>query len=135
MSKHPLYLQAHEILKILDTLMDTADEEAKERYAPTLLESATIICAKLSSGLVSESYVQCMQNASLVREHAEYLRLSNHLLNHSKCFDPEYIRLFRAEMEKFRELFKIWASQIHKMEPAYENTEWGLFVKDSGNQG
>jgi len=127
--EHPLYVQAKEIMAIVDTLMDTASEEAREMHESTLRESAMIVCAKLASGLMSDSYVICMQKASIIRDHAEYLRLSNHSLNYSESFDPKYVNLFREEMEKFRELFKLWAVEIHKMEPDFEDTDWGLFIK------
>jgi hypothetical protein len=127
---HPLFVQAKEVLHIVDVLLDTCqDEMVKKSFTETLGESATIILAKLSSGLTSKSYVQCMQKASIIRDHAEYMRLSNHMLSHLKAIDPKYIKLFREEMEKFRELFKLWASEIHKMEPDYEDEDWGLFIK------
>jgi len=129
LNEHPLFIQANEILNIVDALMDTADEDARERHAPLLRESAMIICAKLSSGLTSDSYVICMQKASIIRDHAEFLRLSNHSLDYSDNFDPNYVKLFREEMEKFRELFKLWAADIHKMIPDFEDNDWGLFVK------
>lgn len=129
LKEHPLFIQAHEILHIVDVLMDTADEEAREMHAPLLKESALIICAKLSSVLTSNSYVICMQKAAIVRDHAEYLRLSNHMLDYSDSFDSKYVKMFREEMEKFRTLFKLWAAEIHKMEPDFEDTDWGLFVK------
>lgn len=128
---HPLFVQANEVLHILDVMLDTSqDEEVKKSFTETLRDSATIIIAKLSSGLKSESYVQCMQKAAIIRDHAEYMRLSNHMLTHLKAFDPKYIKMFREEMEKFRELFKLWAAEIHKMEPDYEDEDWGLFVKN-----
>lgn len=127
---HPLFLQAKEVLHIVDTLLDTcSDEMVRKDFIGTLRDSATIILAKLSSGLKSESYVLCMQKASIIRDHAEYMRLSNHMLSHLKAFDPKYIKMFREEMEKFRELFKLWAAEIHQMEPDFEDEDWGLFVK------
>jgi hypothetical protein len=125
--KHPLLCQAKEIMKIVDVLMDTRAEESKNVYGNTLHESAMIIVAKLSSAIPSESYLVRMQNAALVREHAEYLRLSNHMLKHIGGFDEKHIRMFREEMEKFRGLFREWAKEIHAMENDFED-EWGLFV-------
>lgn len=126
---HPLYSQAKEIMTLVDVLLDTNDDEnLRLHFGPTLKESAMIILAKLNSGLRSDSYVTAMQKASLIRDHAEYLRLSNHTLNSTKGFDPKYVKLFRQEMEKFRELFVLWALEIHKMSPDYED-EWGLFIK------
>lgn len=130
LNTHPLFLQANEVLHIVDVMLDTSqDEEIKKSFTETLRDSAIIILAKLSSGLTSKSYVQCMQKASIIRDHADYMLLSNHMLSHLKAFDPKYIKMFREEMEKFRELFKLWAAEIHKMEPDYEDEDWGLFIK------
>lgn len=130
LNTHPLFVQANEVLQIVDVMLATSsDEMVKKEFTETLRDSATIIIVKLSSGLTSESYVQCMQKASIIRDHAEYMRLSNHMLSHLKAFDPKYIKMFREEMEKFRELFKLWAAEIHKMEPDFEDEDWGLFVK------
>lgn len=128
-NNHPLNLQAHEIMNMIDVLLDTCnDEEAKDMYGRTLRESAMIILAKLASGLGSDDYVLSMQKASIIRDHAEYLRLSNHMLNSMEVFDKAYVKAFREEMERFRELFKEWAAEIRAQENDYHD-EWGLFVK------
>ena len=129
LAAHPLNVQAHEIMHMLDVLLDTcADEDARERYGSTLRDSAMIIVTKLASGLTSDDYVLSMQKASIIRDHAEYLRLSNHMLNSMEVFDKAYVRAFREEMEKFRELFRDWAKEIRLQENDYDD-EWGLFVK------
>ena len=87
-----------------------------------------IILAKLASGLGSDDYVLSMQKASIIRDHAEYLRLSNHMLNSLGVFDKAYVKAFREEMERFRELFREWAQEIREQENDF-NDEWGLFVK------
>lgn len=126
--KHPLLKQAKEILSIVDALLDTCNDELiAEQYGGTLRESAMIVVVKLSSGLASDNYLLCMQNAALIREHGEYLRLSNHMLRSSDAFDEKYITMFRQEMENFRLLFKEWAKEIRKMENDFED-EWGLFI-------
>jgi hypothetical protein len=129
LNAHPLYIQANEILTIVDVLVDTnEDDEQSKDFGFTLRESAMIIVAKLSSGLRSDSYVMSMQKASIIRDHAEYLRLSNHTLGIMEGFDPKYVTLFRQEMERFKELFILWAKEIHKMDSDYVD-EWGLFLK------
>lgn len=129
LKKHPLLKQAKEILSVVDTLLDTCNDAAMgERYGATLRESAMILVVKLSSALISDNYLLCMQNAALIREHGEYLRLSNHMLNSSGAFDKKYVKMFRGEMENFRLLFKEWAKEIGNKENDVED-EWGLFLK------
>ena len=129
LAKHPLNIQAHEIMEMIDVLLDTCnDDKAKDMYGATLRESAMIIITKLASGLTSDDYVLSMQKAAIIRDHAEYLRLSNHMLNSLDVFDKTYVKTFRAEMERFRELFREWAAEIHRQDNDYGD-EWGLFVK------
>lgn len=127
--KHPLLLQAKEILNIVDALLDTCNDPMQvDMYGGTLRESAMIVVAKLTSAIPSDHYLLCMQNAAIIRDHAEYLRLSNHMLNSSGGFDKKHLVMFREEMEKFRLLFIEWAKEIHNMENDFED-EWGLFGK------
>ncbi len=130
LQNHPLFKQANEVMNIIDVLIDTANDIEKiEPYALLLRESAMVVVAKLAGALPSKSYVVCMQNAAIIREHAEILRLSNHMLTYAEVFDIKYIEMFRAEMETFRHLFKSWAAEIHQMEPDFQDEEWGLFLK------
>jgi hypothetical protein len=129
LAKHPLLKQAKEILSMVDVLLDTcSDELIADQYGASLRESAMIVVVKLSSALNSDNYLLCMQNASLIREHGEYLRLSNHMLNSSGAFDKKYVSMFREEMESFRLLFREWTKEIHKLESDVDD-EWGLFLK------
>ena len=129
LASHPLNIQANEIMNMIDVLLDTCnDEKARDMYGATLRESAMIILAKLASGLTSDDYVISMQKASIIRDHAEYLRLSNHMLNSLEVFDKSYVKAFREEMEKFRTLFREWADEIRSQDNEYED-EWGLFRK------
>ncbi len=126
LQQHPLLKQAKEVLNIVDALLDTCNKETSELYESTLRGSAMIIVAKLHSSLASDNYLLCMQNAAIIRDHGEYLRLSNHILSASGAFDEKYVAMFRQEMETFRLLFIDWAKEIHRMENDLED-EWGLF--------
>jgi hypothetical protein len=129
LNKHPLFKQAHEINKVLDLVLESFyNPEEKELFGTTLKNSALTIITKLSSGLTSDSYGYCMQKAAVIREHGEYLRLSNHLLSSRKSCETRYIDLFREEMDQFHHLFKNWAKEILTMKDDFED-EWGLFVK------
>ena len=50
------------------------------------------------------------------------------MLNSLEVFDKAYVKSFRDEMERFRELFREWAKEIQAQENEYKD-EWGLFVK------
>src|SRR4051812_9372706 len=75
---HPLVKQAQEILNIVDTLLDTRNDTEEDRYGDLLRQSAMIVFVKVSATVRCEMYTLCMQNAAIIRDNAEYLRLSNH---------------------------------------------------------
>lgn len=126
---HPLYKQSKEVIQVVRALIESIkDEGLKEMYGSTMTESAYIISAKLSSALTTELYTLAMQNAAIIRDHAEYIRISTsglHMLDESHT---EYIVVLREEMEKFRALFREWVKEIQQLEDEIED-EWGLFTK------
>lgn len=126
---HPLYKQSKEIIQVVQSLIESIkDEGLKEMYGSTMIESAYIIGAKLSSALTTDMYTLAMQNAAIIRDHAEYIRISTsglHMLDESHT---EYIIVLREEMEKFRALFRKWVKEIQKLDDEIED-EWGLFIK------
>ncbi|HOZ86248.1 MAG TPA: hypothetical protein PL029_00760 [Bacteroidia bacterium] len=126
--KHPLFVQACEIEQVLDSLLgyDKTGEERTESHAYLLHESLVIVKAKLYSALASGNYLISMQNASIIRDHAQFLLLSNHHLEHLE-FDKAYVNIFWEEMEKFRELFVLWAKDIKELDREDMEDEWGLF--------
>lgn len=124
LKSHPLVLQSQIIYEVVNALVD--DDSLPDS---TLLNSAMVIQAKLYGAITSDSYVICMQNASIIRDHAQYLLVANHHLNENSELDSQYIAILREEMEKFRKLFKLWAAEIHKMEPDFTDEDWGLFIK------
>lgn len=129
MRNHPLFIQAQEIIEVVNSLVESIkDEGLKEMYGSTMTESAYIILAKLSGAITSESYSMAMQNAAIIREHGEYLRVATsglHMLDESHT---EYIIVLRDEMEKFRNLFRSWIIELKQLDDEMED-EWGLFLK------
>ena len=92
------------------------------------MQSAMMMTAKLSGALGSESWLICMQSASLVRFYANDLLVASNGLKMFTETHADYIRHFRAEMEKFRDLFVAWTKEIHAMDPEEYVDEWGLFL-------
>ena len=126
---HPLMLQAVEINAMLDVLLDTCDGNSViTAYGVTLRDSARLIRVKLDAALHADSYIICMENAAVIREHAQHLRLSNHTLRASGDFNEKYLLAFRQEIEKFRSLFMLWANEIRSMKNDRDD-EWNFFIK------
>jgi hypothetical protein len=127
---HPLLKQAKEASHTLKTLLESSEDSTDhmESFTSSLTGAMMVVTAKLYSALSSDSYLVCMQNASLIRSEAEYLRLSSHMLKSSNDYDKAYVAVFREEMEKFRVLFIEWAKEIRAMEKDGVDDEWGLFL-------
>lgn len=84
-------------------------------------------CCQMPSRSLSKSEAQwwiCMENACLIRKNAENIRVAtNHFLLTGTMEEKHYY-IVRAEIDQFRELFKIWVSTFEKDE---HEDEWGLF--------
>lgn len=128
-AKHPLQLQLNEIGNTIQILLESANgkDDLLNVQTELIQQSLLIIKAKLYSALRSDCYLVCMQNASMIRYHGEYLKVSSNALKDSGQFNGNYINVFRQEMEEFRELFKAWVHDLKKMDKQELEDEWGLF--------
>lgn len=126
---HPLTLHLGELTDTLYVLLKypKTEDDLIKSHIDIITESFNLIRAKLYSALRSDSYLVCMQNASMIRYHADYLFLASHTLNSLACFDEGHVSVFRDEMEEFQQLFKEWASEIKEMDKEDFEDEWGLF--------
>jgi hypothetical protein len=126
--KHPLILHAKELLSLANALHKSMDEDEQQIQGDHIMQSALMMNAKLAGAIGSDSWLVCMQNAALVRYHANDLLIASNGLEMFTTTHADHIRHFRAEMEKFRDLFVEWAKEIHAMEPEEYIDEWGLFL-------
>ena len=127
---HPLTKQSKEIYNIVNAIVESLPEDEREMHGGLLLESAMIIEAKIAGAMYSESWLICMQNAAIIRSHAEHLRLSNHSLRAMSSAENDYVDLLRREMETFRELFRDWVKEFDAIDSDEPEDEWGLFVRN-----
>ncbi len=126
---HPLFKKAHEISILVEAIIETLPEDESDVYASALFESSIILAPKLAGALGSGSWLISMQNAALIRYHAEYLLLSNHSLNQIGKIDTNYVALLRTEMEEFKQLFKAWMEEVNKLDHEIFEDDWGLFLR------
>lgn len=127
---HPLFLKAKEILTTVDALAMTLTGRDKTMYAHTLRESAMMLAPKIAGAMGSESWILCMQNAAIIRYHAQYLHTATSGLKTMTKADKDYIKVLRDDMEEFRELFKEWVKSFDKIErEEWDEDEWGLFIR------
>ena len=132
---HPMTKQGEEIYRVVTALVESIkDETEREMFGSTILESCMIIPAKLAGAIGSDSWLLSMQNASIIRSHAEYILTATSGMKYESEVDQVYVQMLRDEMLKFRDLFVQWVKEINQMEHEEYTDEWGLFVRSQFNQ-
>ncbi len=128
-----MYEQWNEVMTVLRAGLDSL-EEAKddglfdkdyiEDFKGTLLGDAFEVAVKIRSS-ESGMYIIRMENASIIRKNAQYIKISTNGLLADGLMSAEYRQVIRDEIDTFRELFKAWVRTFEKDE--FED-EWGLFI-------
>ena len=135
-----LYKQWQQVMIVLNGALDSmVIEEKEDGYLPDrqgfpadywedhkamLLGDAFQIAVKIKSSEVG-LYAIRMENASIIRKNAQFIKSSMLTMMSEGVIEEAHGYVIRDEIDKFRELFKIWASTFQKDE--YED-EWGLFI-------
>jgi len=130
---HPLVIKAEVVFNIVSAFITTIPADEREVYSGILMESAMMLKPKIAGAMGSDSWLLSMQNASLIRYHAEYLLTSTSGFNHFFEADRDYVKLFRNELIEFKNLFKEWIKEINQLEQEEYIDEWGLFIRKQNN--
>jgi hypothetical protein len=126
---HPLYKLAVEIMETVNALNESiADDHDRQMYEMTLTESSLMLAPKIAGAMGSDSRILSLQNASIIRYHAEFLLTSTSGLKSLDSVDKKYVQLLRDDMIEFRRLFREWVLTIKKMEKDDYEDEWGLYT-------
>ncbi len=132
MRNHPMYKQSNEILDMVVAIIESLPENEREMHSP-LLESAYMLGPKFAGACNCGSWLLAMQNAALIRYHAEYIATGTYGFNMfgEEEVDSRYVALLQSEMKKFRVIFNVWVREINAMEQDEDEMEdeWGLFVR------
>lgn len=128
-----LYHQWQQVMIVLNGAFDSMKIEEKEDGFPAgywedhkgmILGDAYQVAVKIKSSEVG-LYTIRMENASIIRKNAQFIKSSMLMMMSEEVIEEQYGNIIRNEIDKFRELFKIWVSTFQKDE--YED-EWGLFI-------
>ncbi len=130
-----MYQQWNTVTTVLkaafDSLQDpkTADDELSqemlEDHMGSMLGDAFEVAVKIRSSEAGGLYIIRMENAAIIRKNAQYIKIStNHFLIDERM-DPVHIDIIRDEIDKFKDLFKIWVASFKKDDC---EDEWGLFI-------
>jgi len=129
MRNHPLFKKANEVYEVVSALIASLSEEDKEMHEQTLMESSMMLSPKIAGAIGSDSWLICMQNASIIRYHAEYLLTATSGLKMFGKADKNYVQVMRNEVLEFQKLFREWAKSFDEMEHEEYIDEWGLFIR------
>lgn len=132
MQSHPMYLKAEEILNIVVIIVESLPENERDFHAP-LVESAMMLAPKFAGAYGSDLWLLTMQNAAIMRYHAEYVATGTYGFNIAgeTPVDERYIELLRKEMREYKALFNEWMETVHAMPKDFEmdQDDWGVFVR------
>ncbi|MFD2518015.1 hypothetical protein [Salinimicrobium flavum] len=127
LEKMPLYLKAHEILNIVERLVDLVaeDDTFLSHVADNMYADALQLAPKIAGAEGVDLYDIKMENAAIIRKCARdiYVGCNGFLIEDFQ--DVEYLDLLRAEVEEFRILFAEWVKTFDQWN--YIIDRWGLF--------
>ncbi|MBS4064216.1 MAG: hypothetical protein KGZ74_06625 [Chitinophagaceae bacterium] len=129
-----MYEQWKEVMTLLNAAFDTdhrPDEPEEENDEKSLVAhskamiigDAFQVAVKIKSSEVG-MYMIRMENAGIIRKNAQFIKSNMLTMIAEGAISDEHGRLIRAEIDKFRELFKVWVASFEKDE--FED-EWGLY--------
>lgn len=134
-----MYAQWKEVMTLLNAAFDTdhrpgdAEEEKEEEEDPEqnfldhsrgmILGDAYQVAVKIKSSEVG-MYMIRMENACIIRKNAQFIKSNMLTMIAEGAIAEEHGMLIRAEIDKFRMLFREWVATFQKDE--FED-EWGLF--------
>ena len=129
-----LYHQWQQVMIVLNGALDSMNTDTGENSFSAehwedmkgmILGDAYQVAVKIKSSEAGGIYVIRMENASIVRKNAQYISSSMLLMMTEGAIEEEHGHVIRDEIDKFKELFKIWVSTFQKDE--FED-DWGLFI-------
>jgi hypothetical protein len=128
-----LYVKWGEIIGMLTAALGTMKDlsEEKDENAFITDQKAMIfgdayeVGAKIRSSEAGNMYILRMENASIIRKNAQFVKSSVLNLMMEGEVDEEYGEIIRNEIDTFRGMFIKWVNTFQKDE---YTDDWGLYV-------
>jgi len=95
-----------------------------EDHKGMILGDAFQVAVKIQSSEPGGLYMIRMENASIIRKNAQFIKSSMLTMIAEKAIEEVHGMVIREEIDKFRMLFRDWVSTFERDE--FED-EWGLF--------
>lgn len=119
-----LYNQAREVYKYATIFCETLKGEMADMTTHLIMQNAMMLCPKIMGAEGGDMYILRMENASIIRTNARELEIQvKSALLFEQCSQKD-AHIVVAEIEKFKELFKIWVSHFEKDDM---EDDWGLY--------
>src|SRR5690606_20192728 len=119
-----LYDHCREIFKLCHLLNESISGEWAESSRSMIMANTSIIGAKIVGAESGNLYILRMENAAIIRLNMIELRHQLIMLNELQPDLNPYCQHILAEIEKFKQQFKVWISFFKNDE--FED-DWGLF--------
>ena len=133
MKSHPLYKKAFEIMEIVEAIIESLPEEERDFHEP-VRESAMMLAPKFAGAYNSDMWLLAMQNAAIIRYHAQYVSIGTYGFNldGETPVDNRYVELLRKEMKESQKLFNEWMEEVHAMprDGEMDEDDWGVFRRN-----
>jgi hypothetical protein len=124
--KLPIYRKAIQIGEITKHLVDTFDEK-KDQFMlrEQMMVDAYTLGAKVAGAECGDLYSIRMENAVIIKRHANELLAATSMCSHENLAGSEYLQLLRDEIEEFRKLFVEWIGTFDRSNDVED--DWGLW--------
>ncbi len=128
-----MYVQWNTVMIVLkaafESMKEPADDDLMNKemvqdQVDMVMGDAFQVAVKIKSSEAG-MYILRMENAAIIRKHAQYIKISTNGFMAQGLMEEEHRRIVREEIDRFRKLFKIWIATFEKDE--FED-EWGLFI-------
>lgn len=96
-----------------------------ESYKGMMMEDVMMINVKLRGAEAGDLYSLRMENAVIIKIHANSLLTATSALKMMGLSNNKYLQLLRDEIEEFRKLFVLWVQGFDRTNDAPDS--WGLF--------
>lgn len=129
-----MYIQWNTVMTVLQAAFDSIgrtgetddlEKEMLEDHIGMVTGDAYQVAVKIKSSEAGSMYILRMENAAIIRKNAQFIKVSTDSFLLDGKMDPQHRLIIREEIDRFKELFKLWVASFQKDE--FED-EWGLFV-------
>jgi len=129
-----MYAQWNTVMTVLQAAFDSIPEPGEddipgkdmlEDHMAMVTGDAFETAVKIKSSESGNLYIIRMENAAIIRKNAQFIKISTNSFILDGLMDPQHRLIIRAEIDKFRELFKAWVASFEQDDCV---DEWGLFV-------